>query len=288
MVLRWAATTATGRRRHRRWPRSPPRRASPLPDQPSRTASTPSTSGPPPSAGRCRGRRRGLVPATPDDRGLPDPDARVHRSVDTQVVIGTPADPPTVRGRAGASSWVSDNKPGRPDGETERHHVHPLRPHRPPLPTSDDTVRLPRGDRAPRPPSTAPWTPALRTAARSSTPPGCGRWPRHRRRRRARRPGRHPRDPGARRVRTGGHVHRARHRRRQCRPVLPVRRRWPPPASPTCGIVSTPDPLSYLGWIIGLSTAAAVVVPLLGGLPMAAAVAIAIVNLVIGPRDRPA
>jgi len=47
-------------------------------------------------------------------------------------------------------------------------------------------------------------------------------------------------------------------------------------------IVSTPDPLSYLGWIIGLSTAAAVVVPLLGGLPMAAAVAIAIVNLVIG------
>ena len=47
-------------------------------------------------------------------------------------------------------------------------------------------------------------------------------------------------------------------------------------------IVSTPDPLSYLGWIIGLSTAAAVVVPLLGGLPMAAAVAISIVNLVIG------
>ena len=46
--------------------------------------------------------------------------------------------------------------------------------------------------------------------------------------------------------------------------------------------VSTPDPLSYLGWIIGLSTAAAVVVPLIGGLPMAAAVAIAIVNLVIG------
>jgi hypothetical protein len=47
-------------------------------------------------------------------------------------------------------------------------------------------------------------------------------------------------------------------------------------------VISTPDPLSYLGWIIGLSTAAAVVVPLLGGLPMAAAVAIAIVNLVIG------
>ena len=47
-------------------------------------------------------------------------------------------------------------------------------------------------------------------------------------------------------------------------------------------VISTPDPLSYLGWIIGLSTAAAVVVPLLGGLPLAAAVAIAIVNLVIG------
>ena len=47
-------------------------------------------------------------------------------------------------------------------------------------------------------------------------------------------------------------------------------------------MVSTPDPLSYLGWIIGLSTAAAVVVPLIGGLPMAAAIAIAVVNLVIG------
>ena len=47
-------------------------------------------------------------------------------------------------------------------------------------------------------------------------------------------------------------------------------------------VVSTPDPLSYLGWIIGLSTAAAVVVPLIGGLPMAAAIAIAVVNLVVG------
>jgi len=47
-------------------------------------------------------------------------------------------------------------------------------------------------------------------------------------------------------------------------------------------IVSTPDPLSYLGWIIGLSTAAAVVLPLLGGIPMAAAVALAVINLVIG------
>jgi len=47
-------------------------------------------------------------------------------------------------------------------------------------------------------------------------------------------------------------------------------------------IVSTPDPLSYLGWIIGLSTAAAVVVPLLGGMPLAAAIALAVINLVIG------
>ena len=47
-------------------------------------------------------------------------------------------------------------------------------------------------------------------------------------------------------------------------------------------MVSTPDPLSYLGWIIGLSTAAAVVVPLLGGLPLAAAAAIAVINLIIG------
>ncbi len=47
-------------------------------------------------------------------------------------------------------------------------------------------------------------------------------------------------------------------------------------------VVSTPDPLSYLGWIVGLSTAAAVVVPLLTGLPMAAAIALAVLHLVIG------
>ena len=47
-------------------------------------------------------------------------------------------------------------------------------------------------------------------------------------------------------------------------------------------LVSTPEPLSYLGWIIGLSTAAAVVLPLLGALPLAAAIAVAVVNLVIG------
>jgi hypothetical protein len=47
-------------------------------------------------------------------------------------------------------------------------------------------------------------------------------------------------------------------------------------------LVSTPEPLSYLGWIIGLSTAAAVVVPLLGTLPLTAAIAMAVVNLTIG------
>jgi hypothetical protein len=47
-------------------------------------------------------------------------------------------------------------------------------------------------------------------------------------------------------------------------------------------MVSTPDPLSYLGWIIGLSTAAAVVVPLLGTTALAAAIATAVVHLVIG------
>ena len=47
-------------------------------------------------------------------------------------------------------------------------------------------------------------------------------------------------------------------------------------------LVATPEPLSYLGWIIGLSTAAAVVLPLLGTLPLVAALATAVVNLTIG------
>ncbi len=47
-------------------------------------------------------------------------------------------------------------------------------------------------------------------------------------------------------------------------------------------LVSTPQPLSYLGWILGLSTAAAVVLPLLGSLPAVAAGAAAVLNLVIG------
>jgi hypothetical protein len=47
-------------------------------------------------------------------------------------------------------------------------------------------------------------------------------------------------------------------------------------------LVSTPNPLGYLSWIIGLSTAAAVVLPLIGTLPIAAAAATAVVHLVIG------
>jgi hypothetical protein len=47
-------------------------------------------------------------------------------------------------------------------------------------------------------------------------------------------------------------------------------------------LVSTPGPLAYLGWIIGLSTAAAVVLPLLAGTAWPAAVATAVVHLVIG------
>lgn len=47
-------------------------------------------------------------------------------------------------------------------------------------------------------------------------------------------------------------------------------------------LVSTPEPLSYLGWIVGLCTAVAVVLPLLGTAPWAAAVAAALVHLVIG------
>jgi hypothetical protein len=47
-------------------------------------------------------------------------------------------------------------------------------------------------------------------------------------------------------------------------------------------LVSTPNPLGYLGWIIGLCTAAAVVLPLIGTLPIVAAAATAVVHLVIG------
>lgn len=46
-------------------------------------------------------------------------------------------------------------------------------------------------------------------------------------------------------------------------------------------IVTTPRPLAYLGWIVGLATAAATVAPLLGGVT-AVAVAQALIHLVIG------
>jgi hypothetical protein len=47
-------------------------------------------------------------------------------------------------------------------------------------------------------------------------------------------------------------------------------------------LVSTPRPLAYLGWIVGLATAAAAVLPLTSGLPLVAAVASGVINLVIG------
>ena len=47
-------------------------------------------------------------------------------------------------------------------------------------------------------------------------------------------------------------------------------------------LVSTPRPLAYLGWIIGLATAAATVLPLTFGLPFATASAHGVLNLVIG------
>lgn len=45
--------------------------------------------------------------------------------------------------------------------------------------------------------------------------------------------------------------------------------------------VSTPRPIAYLGWIVGLVTAAATVVPLTSGVPLTAAAG-AVINLVIG------
>jgi amino acid permease len=40
--------------------------------------------------------------------------------------------------------------------------------------------------------------------------------------------------------------------------------------------------MAYLGWIVGLATAAAAVLPLTTGLPVAAALAAGVINLVIG------
>ena len=47
-------------------------------------------------------------------------------------------------------------------------------------------------------------------------------------------------------------------------------------------ILSTPRPLAYLGWIIGLVTAAAVVTPFLSNRPTGVALAQALIYLVIG------
>jgi small-conductance mechanosensitive channel len=47
-------------------------------------------------------------------------------------------------------------------------------------------------------------------------------------------------------------------------------------------MVSTPRPFAYLGWIVGLATAAATVLPLAGGAPLAVAAASGAINLVIG------
>ncbi len=47
-------------------------------------------------------------------------------------------------------------------------------------------------------------------------------------------------------------------------------------------MVSTPRPLAYLGWIVGLATAAAAVLPLAVGGPLASAAAAGVVHLVIG------
>jgi hypothetical protein len=47
-------------------------------------------------------------------------------------------------------------------------------------------------------------------------------------------------------------------------------------------LVSTPSPLSYFGWIVGLLTVAAVVVPFLGSGSLAVRLAQALIHLVIG------
>lgn len=47
-------------------------------------------------------------------------------------------------------------------------------------------------------------------------------------------------------------------------------------------LVTAPRPVAFLGWIVGLATAAAAVLPLASGLPVAAAAVEGLVNLVIG------
>lgn len=47
-------------------------------------------------------------------------------------------------------------------------------------------------------------------------------------------------------------------------------------------LLSTPRPLAYFGWIVGLVTLAAVVVPFLSVTPLSVAVAMAVIHLIIG------
>lgn len=47
-------------------------------------------------------------------------------------------------------------------------------------------------------------------------------------------------------------------------------------------LVSTPRPLAYLGWVVGLTTAAATVLPLATGTSLAVALALGVVHLAIG------
>jgi uncharacterized protein DUF6069 len=47
-------------------------------------------------------------------------------------------------------------------------------------------------------------------------------------------------------------------------------------------LVSTPRPLAYLGWIVGLTTAATAVLPLTSGAPLPTALAQGVLHLVIG------
>ena len=61
--------------------------------------------------------------------------------MDTQVNRYTGRSADCAPAARAASSWVSDNKPGRPDGETEMTTM--STPYAPTYSTSDDTVRLP-------------------------------------------------------------------------------------------------------------------------------------------------
>lgn len=47
-------------------------------------------------------------------------------------------------------------------------------------------------------------------------------------------------------------------------------------------VLSTPRPLAYLGWIVGLATAAAAVLPLATGAPLVAGLAAGVIHLVVG------